>query len=43
LHLVRRILVVKDSADLRRYFRVTLQMAGYDVAEATDGARAPRD
>ncbi len=37
-----RILVVEDDADLRRMFRTTLAMAGYDVEEAGDGIDALR-
>lgn len=36
----KRILVVDDDADLRRLFRMTLSVAGYDVQEAGDGIEA---
>ena len=36
------ILVVDDDADLRRVFRTTLTIAGYDVMEASDGLDALR-
>src|SRR5262245_63767139 len=36
----RRILIVDDDADLRRLFRMTLTVAGYDVEEASDGVDA---
>ena len=38
----KKILVVEDSADLRRLFRTALAMAGYDVVEASDGLEALR-
>ena len=34
------ILVVEDDDDLRRLFRTTLALAGYDVVEAGDGLEA---
>ena len=37
---LQRILIVEDDADLRRFFRTTLAMAGYDVEEAGDGIDA---
>lgn len=36
----KRILIVDDDADLRRLFRMTLTVAGYDVDEAGDGLDA---
>lgn len=36
----KRILIVEDDADLRRLFRTTLTVAGYDVQEAGDGVEA---
>ena len=36
------ILVVEDDEDLRRLFRTTLSLAGYDVVEAGDGMEALR-
>ncbi|HEX6464675.1 MAG TPA: response regulator [Vicinamibacterales bacterium] len=36
----KRILIVEDDADLRRMFRITLMVAGYDVEEASDGIEA---
>jgi len=36
----KRILVVEDDADLRRWFRTILAMSGYDVEEAGDGIDA---
>ena len=36
----KRILIVEDDADLRRMFRITLMVAGYDVEEAGDGIEA---
>jgi CheY-like chemotaxis protein len=36
----KRILIVEDDADLRRLFRMTLSVAGYDVDEAGDGIEA---
>jgi CheY-like chemotaxis protein len=38
----QRILVVEDDADLRRLFRTSLALAGYDVEEAGDGLDALR-
>ena len=38
----KRILIVEDDADLRRLFRTTLVMAGFDVEEAGDGIEALR-
>jgi DNA-binding response OmpR family regulator len=38
----KRILIVEDDVDLRRMFRTTLSMAGYDVEEAGDGIDALR-
>jgi two-component system, OmpR family, response regulator RpaA len=38
----KRILIVEDDVDLRRMFRTTLSMAGYDVEEAGDGIEALR-
>ena len=35
-----RILIVEDNADLRRLFRTTLSMAGYQVEDAPDGLDA---
>ena len=34
-----RVLVVDDSADIRKVLRLTLIKAGYDVVEAEDGAK----
>jgi DNA-binding response OmpR family regulator len=36
----KRILIVDDDADLRRLFRQVLQIAGFDVEEASGGLRA---
>jgi len=36
----KRILIVEDDVDLRRLFRMTLTVAGYDVEEAGDGVEA---
>ncbi len=36
----RKILVVDDDADLRRLMSLVLQMGGYDVVSAADGAEA---
>jgi two-component system OmpR family response regulator len=38
----KRILIVEDDTDLRRLFRTTLAMAGYDIEEAADGVDALR-
>jgi DNA-binding response OmpR family regulator len=38
----KRILIVEDDADLRRLFRTTLSLAGFDVEEAVDGIEALR-
>ena len=38
----QRILVVEDDADLRRMFRTSLALAGFDVEEAGDGVVALR-
>ncbi len=38
----KRILIVEDDVDLRRMFRTTFSMAGYDVEEAGDGIEALR-
>jgi two-component system OmpR family response regulator len=35
-----RILIVEDDTDLRRFFRMTLSLAGFDVDEAPDGLEA---
>ena len=35
----KRVLIVEDDADLRRMFRTSLALAGYDVDEAGDGVR----
>ena len=32
----KRILIVDDDADLRRYFRMALQLAGFEIQEASD-------
>src|SRR5262245_46170101 len=37
---VKRILLVEDDTDLRRFFRTSLSMAGFDVEEASDGIEA---
>jgi DNA-binding response OmpR family regulator len=37
-----RILVVEDNTDLRRLFRISLAMAGFQVEEAADGLEALR-
>jgi CheY-like chemotaxis protein len=36
----RTILIVEDDEDLRRLFRTTLALAGFDVIEAGDGLEA---
>jgi DNA-binding response OmpR family regulator len=36
----KRILIVEDDADLRRMFRLTLSMSGYEIEEASDGIEA---
>jgi CheY-like chemotaxis protein len=36
----KRILIVEDDAELRRLFRMSLIVAGYDVEEAGDGIEA---
>jgi DNA-binding response OmpR family regulator len=36
----RHILVVEDDGDLRRLYRTTLTIAGYEVEEAADGLDA---
>lgn len=36
----QKILIVEDDEDLRRMFRTTLTLAGFDVAEAGDGLEA---
>ena len=36
------VLVVEDDADLRRLYRTTLTLAGFDVVEAADGLDALR-
>ena len=38
----KRILIVEDDVDVRRLYRTTLAMAGYDVEEAGDGVDALR-
>jgi CheY-like chemotaxis protein len=38
----KRVLIVEDDADLRRMFRTSLALAGYDVDEAGDGVDALR-
>jgi DNA-binding response OmpR family regulator len=38
----KRVLIVEDDADLRRMFRTSLALAGYDVDEASDGVDALR-
>jgi DNA-binding response OmpR family regulator len=38
----RRILIVEDDADLRRVWRLALQLEGFDVEEAGDGIMALR-
>lgn len=38
----QRVLVVEDDADLRRMFRMALQLYGYDVLQASDGLEALR-
>jgi DNA-binding response OmpR family regulator len=38
----KRILIVEDDADVRRFYRTILAMAGYDVEEAGDGVDALR-
>jgi DNA-binding response OmpR family regulator len=38
----KRELIVEDDADLRRMFRTSLALAGYDVDEASDGVDALR-
>jgi two-component system OmpR family response regulator len=32
----KRILIVDDDATLRRYFRMALQLAGFEIQEASD-------
>ncbi|MGH9881530.1 MAG: sigma-54-dependent transcriptional regulator, partial [Pyrinomonadaceae bacterium] len=36
----KRILIVDDEAHIRRMMRLTLETAGYDVGEASDGSQA---
>jgi DNA-binding response OmpR family regulator len=36
----KRILIVEDDTDLRRFFRTSLTMAGFEVEEASDGIDA---
>lgn len=36
----QKILIVEDDEDLRRMFRTTLTLAGFDVTEAGDGLEA---
>ena len=38
----KRILIVEDDGDVRRFYRTILSMAGYDVEEAGDGVEALR-
>jgi DNA-binding response OmpR family regulator len=38
----KRILIVEDDDDLRRFFRMALAVAGYEVQEAADGVDALR-
>jgi DNA-binding response OmpR family regulator len=38
----KRVLIVEDDADLRRMFRTSLALAGFDVDEASDGVDALR-
>jgi DNA-binding response OmpR family regulator len=38
----KRILIVEDDTDLRRLFRTTLSLAGFEVEEAGDGLEALR-
>lgn len=38
----KRILVVEDDTDLRRLYRLTLTLAGYQVDDAADGLEALR-
>jgi two-component system response regulator MprA len=38
----KRILIVEDDDDLRRFFRTALTVAGYEVHEAADGVDALR-
>jgi CheY-like chemotaxis protein len=38
----QKILIVEDDRDLRRMFRQSLQMAGFEVREAGDGSTALR-
>jgi DNA-binding response OmpR family regulator len=38
----KRLLIVEDDDDLRRFFRMALTVAGYDVQEAGDGVEALR-
>ena len=39
---MQRVLIVEDDIDLRRMFRLTLALAGYEVLEAGDGLEALR-
>ncbi len=36
----KRILIIDDEAHIRRMIRLTLETAGYDVGEASDGSQA---
>ena len=38
----KRLLIVEDDADVRRFYRTILAMAGYDIEEASDGVEALR-
>jgi two-component system, OmpR family, response regulator RpaA len=38
----KRILIVEDDTDLRRMFKISLSLAGFDVEEAGDGIDALR-
>jgi DNA-binding response OmpR family regulator len=38
-----RILVADDEGGIRRFFRITLERAGYEVIEAEDGKRAMKE
>lgn len=38
--LAKRILIVEDDTALRRFFRISLAMAGFEVEEASDGIDA---
>ncbi len=37
--MTKRILIIDDEANIRRVIRLTLEAAGHEVGEASDGAR----